>query len=144
MVDNVELLDAMPFVRRHRQAVLITQRASGRPQSSNVVYAVDGTDTIYVSVTESRSKTTNARRTPQVSMHISRADFWAYVVLDCDVQLLPTAASPNDPTVNALVEYYRELNGEHPDWDEYRQAMIDERRLLLRLTPTHAYGLLDR
>mgnify|MGYP003893009411 CR=1 FL=1 len=71
-------------------------------------------------------------------------DFWAYAVIEADVTMTPIAASPDDATVDALVEYYRTIVGEHDDWDEYRQAMVDDRRLVLELRPTHAYGMLNR
>jgi len=60
------------------------------------------------------------------------------------VGLTPVAAAPDDDTTDQLVAYYRSVAGEHSDWAQYRQAMVDDRRLLLKLTPTHAYGLLQR
>ena len=84
------------------------------------------------------------RRDPRASLHVTRDDFWAYCVLDCDAELLPVVADPNDATADALVEYYRSANGEHPDWDDYRRAMVADQRLLARLTPTHAYGIIGR
>ena len=65
-------------------------------------------------------------------------------MLDCDAELLPVVTDPNDATADALVEYYRRANGEHPDWDDYRRAMVTDKRLLARLTPTHVYGMLGR
>ena len=65
-------------------------------------------------------------------------------MLDCDAELMPVVTDPSDDTANALVEYYRRASGEHPDWDDYRRAMIADKRLLARLTPTHAYGQLGR
>ena len=65
-------------------------------------------------------------------------------MIEADVTLLPVAESPDDATVDALVDYYRAVAGEHDDWDEYRRAMVDDRRLLLELHPTHAYGMLGR
>ena len=64
------------------------------------------------------------------------------MVLEGDVELSNVAAEPRDATVDELVELYRSLAGEHPDWDEYRQAMVDDRRVVVRLRPTHAYGML--
>ena len=144
----MEISDAIEFVREHRNGILITQRANGRPQSSNIAYTVedqpDGSAAILISVTDGRAKTTNIRRTPQVSLHVNRDDFWAYAVVDADVELMPVTRAPDDTTADALVGYYRSLAGEHPDWDEYRAAMVEEGRLLLRLTPTDAYGMLNR
>jgi PPOX class probable F420-dependent enzyme len=143
----MDLADALDFVRDHRNGVLITQKSDGRPQSSNITYLVrerDGVDRILVSVTDGRAKTTNARRTPRVSLHVNRDDFWAYAVIEADVELTPVATSVDDATVDRLVDYYRALAGEHDDWAAYRAAMVDEGRLLMELTPTHAYGMLTR
>ena len=96
---------------------------------------------MHVSVTDSRAKVRNVRRDPRVSIHVTADDFWSYAVLEGDAELTPVAASPGDATVDELVEYYRALNGEHPDWDDYRAAMVDDQRLVLRLRPTHAYGM---
>lgn len=140
----MELADALAFVRDHRHGVLITTKADGRPQSSNIAYTVDDADRIRISVTDDRAKTKNLRRDPRASVHVNRDDFWAYAVIEADVELLPVAADPHDATVDALVDYYRAVAGEHDDWDAYRQAMVDDRRLLLVLTPTRAYGMLGQ
>jgi len=140
----MELSDALDFARDKRNGMLLALKSDGRPQSSNIAYAVGDDDVIRVSVTDGRAKTANLRRDPRASLHINRDDFWAYVVIEADVTMLPTAASPDDATVDALVEYYRSVAGEHDNWDEYRQAMVDDRRLLLELRPTHAYGMLNR
>jgi PPOX class probable F420-dependent enzyme len=99
---------------------------------------------ILISVTDGRAKTKNLRRDPRASLHVNRDDFWAYAVVEADVELTPVAASPSDDTVERLVEYYRSVAGEHDNWNEYRQAMVDDQRLVLTLTPTHAYGMLQR
>ncbi len=122
--------------------MLTTQRRDGRPQMSNIAYLLGDDGTIRISVTDSRAKTKNARRDPRASLYVPGDNFWSYCVIDCDVELMPVASEPDDATVNALVEYYRALSGEHPDWDEYRQAMIHDGRVMMVLTPTHAYGML--
>jgi PPOX class probable F420-dependent enzyme len=121
--------------------VLVTLKADGRPQSSNIVYTVDG-DTARISVTDGRAKTANLRRDPRASLHVNRDDFWAYVVLEGDAELSPVAAAPDDPTVEELIAMYRAVQGEHPDWDDFRRAMVTDRRLVVRLRPRHAYGML--
>jgi PPOX class probable F420-dependent enzyme len=136
----MELATAIAFARDHRNGVLVTVRADGRPQSSNIVYAVGDDDVVRVSVTDDRVKTRNLRRDPRASLHISSEDFWSYVVIEADAELTPVAAAPDDATVDELVTYYRALRGEHPDWAEYRQAMVDDRRLVALLHPTRAYG----
>ncbi len=140
----MELTDALDFARDKRNGMLIALKSDGRPQSSNIAYAVGDDDVIRISVTDGRAKTANLRRDPRASLHVNRDDFWAYVVIEADVTMLPTAASPDDATVDALVDYYRMVAGEHDDWAEYRQAMVDDRRLILELHPSHAYGMLNR
>ena len=140
----MQIPDAIDFVREHRNGILITLRSDGRPQSSNVAYRVDDDGRIEISVTDSRAKTKNVRRTPIASLHVNRDDFWAYAVVDADVELTPVAAAPDDDTTDQLVDYYRAVAGEHSSWYEYRAAMVSDGRLLLKLTPTHAYGMLNR
>ena len=140
----MQISEALDFIRDKRNGILIALKSDGRPQSSNIAYAVGDDEVIRVSVTDGRAKTANLRRDPRASLHVSRDDFWAYVVVEADVTMTPVAASPDDATVDALVEYYRTIVGEHDDWAEYRQAMVDDRRLLLELHPTHAYGMLNR
>jgi PPOX class probable F420-dependent enzyme len=140
----MQLSDALDFVREHRNGILITEKSDGRPQSSNIAYAVDDDGRIIISVTDGRAKTANLRRTPRASLHVNRDDFWAYAVIEADVDVSPVAADPNDATVDRLVEYYRAVVGEHDDWDDYRSAMVQDGRLVLTLTPTHAYGMLGR
>jgi len=140
----MDINDAIDFIRSRRNGILITEKSSGRPQSSNIAYLVDDEGRIVISVTDGRAKTANLRRTPRASLHVNRDDFWAYAVIEADVELTPVAADPNDATVDRLVEYYRSVAGEHDDWDDYRAAMVADGRLLLMLTPTHAYGMLQR
>ena len=140
----MEISEALDFLRQRHFGVLVTQRRDGRAQLSNVAYSLFDDEVIAVSMTDGRAKTRNMARDPRASLHVTRDDFWAYCVLDCDVELMPVVSDPNDATANALVEYYRRASGEHPDWDEYRQTMLTDKRLLARLTPTHAYGMLAR
>ncbi len=140
----MQISEALDFIRDHRNGILIALKSDGRPQSSNIAYAVGDDDVIRISVTDGRAKTSNLRRDPRATLHVNRDDFWAYAVVEADVTLLPVAQSPDDATVDALVAYYRSLVGEHDDWAEYRQAMVDDKRLLLELRPTHAYGMLTR
>lgn len=122
--------------------VLATLKRDGRPQLSNVVYHFDArTLTISVSITEPRAKTRNLRRDPRAAIHVSSDDGWAYAVAEGDAVLSPTAVRPDDDTVNGLVELYRNISGEHPDWDDYRRAMVDDRRVLMRLPISHVYGM---
>ncbi len=138
----MELTDALGFIADHRKAVLTTIRGNGRPQLSNVLYTVGDDGVIRLSITADRAKYPNMKREPWAALHVSRDDFFAYVVLECDVTLSPVAAAPDDATVDELVEVYRRLMGEHDDWDDYRATMVKDRRLVARLTPTRAYGML--
>lgn len=140
----MEISDALEFISDRRQGVLVTLKRDGRPQLSNIAYVLGHDGVIRISVTENRAKTANLRRDPRASLYVTRDDFWAYVVLDADVEVTPVATSPDDDTVDQLVEYYRAVAGEHDDWDEYRRAMVDDGRLVLKLTPTHTYGMLGR
>ena len=140
----MQISEALDFIRDKRNGILIALKSDGRPQSSNIAYAVGDDNVIRISVTDGRAKTANLRRDPRASLHVNRDDFWSYAVIEADVTMTPVAASPDDATVDALVAYYRSLVGEHEDWAEYRQAMVDDRRLLLELHPTHAYGMLER
>ncbi|QFS93136.1 PPOX class F420-dependent oxidoreductase [Mycolicibacterium poriferae] len=122
--------------------VLATIKRDGRPQLSNVSYHFDPRAlTISVSITEPRAKTRNLRRDARASLHVSSDDGWSYAVAEGDAQLSPPAADPGDDTVAGLVQLYRELAGEHPDWDDYRQAMVDDRRVLMTLPISHVYGM---
>jgi PPOX class probable F420-dependent enzyme len=137
----MELDRALDLLRDTRKGVLVTQRADGRPQLSNIMYAVGDDGVVRISITDDRAKTKNLRRTPKASLYIGRDDFWAYLVVDADAEVSPVAAGPNDATVEELVALYRSLQGEHPDWDEYRRTMVADKRLVARLRPTHAYGM---
>lgn len=132
----------LAVIRGNAMGVLATIKRDGRPQLSNVSYYFDPrAQVISVSVTEPRAKTRNLRRDPRASILVDADDGWAYAVAEGDAELSAPAADPNDATVDALVELYRNISGEHPDWDEYRQAMVTDRRVLLRLPITHLYGM---
>jgi PPOX class probable F420-dependent enzyme len=139
----MELPGAVDFARSTRQSVLTTIRGNGRPQLSNVLHHVFDDGIIRISITADRAKYHNLLREPWAALHVTREDFFAYVVLEGEVELAPVAARPDDPTVDELVLHYRALMGEHEDWDAYRTAMVTERRSVVRLKPDRAYGLLD-
>ncbi|MGO4446385.1 PPOX class F420-dependent oxidoreductase [Mycobacterium sp. 2YAF39] len=122
--------------------VLATIKGDGRPQLSNVSYHFDPRNlTIQVSITEPRAKTRNMRRDPRASIHVSSDDGWSYAVAEGDAILTPPAASPQDDTVEALIALYRNIAGEHSDWDDYRRAMVDDRRVVMTLPISHVYGM---
>lgn len=138
----MEIDQALNAVRANSHAVLTTLRRDGRPQLSNVLAAVGDDGVVRVSTTADRAKHANLRRTPWAAVLVDGENFWSYAVLEGDVTLSEPAAAPDDPTVEELVELYRALAGEHDDWDDYREAMVRERRVVVRLHPTHAYGSL--
>jgi PPOX class probable F420-dependent enzyme len=128
-VTRNELLE---FVAPRHRAVLITARADGAPQASPVTCGVDGAGRIVVSTYPERAKTCNARRDRRVSVVVLSDDFGGpWVQVDGTAEVLDGADA-----LEPLVEYYRSISGEHPDWDEYRAAMVRQGKSLLRVTPT--------
>ncbi len=124
--------------------VLTTIKRDGRPQLSNVTYLYDPAPrTAIISVTADRAKTKNLQRDPRASLYVPGANFWSYGVAEADSELGPVAQAVDDESVESLVRYYRAVRGEHPDWDEYRQVMVTERRVLLTLHITRLYGLVN-
>ncbi len=139
---GIPLDEAFSFVVEHNRGVLVTQRLDGRPQLSNILYTVGTGHSVRISVTDSRAKTVNLRRQPLASLHVTREDFYAYVVLDGSVALSPIAATAGDDVVEELVAMYRQARGEHPDWDEFRRTMVDQGRLVATFTADYAYGMI--
>ena len=126
----------------NRKGVLVTLKADGRPQLSNVNHTYDpGQRLLRVSITADRAKSKNLARDPRASYHVTSADFWKWAVADGDAELTPIATDPHDATVEELIEVYRAISGgEHPDWDDYRAAMVRDQRRVVRLHVTHVYG----
>ncbi|HET9075947.1 MAG TPA: PPOX class F420-dependent oxidoreductase [Acidimicrobiales bacterium] len=126
-VDRDGLLE---FIRPRHHGVLVTTRRDGRPQMSPVTMGVDGEGRIVVSTYPERAKARNAARHEQAAVCVLSDDFGGeWVQVDGRVEVVDQPAA-----VDALVEYYRSISGEHPDWDEYRRAMVDQGKVLLRLT----------
>lgn len=133
--------ELLGLLSEHRLGVLATLKRNGRPQLSNVNYAYDpDRRLIRISVTADRAKTRNLRRDPRASFHVRSDDGWAWTVAEGDAELTPVAADPQDETVEELIGLFRAVQGEHPDWDEYRAAMVADRRLVVRLPVQYAYG----
>ncbi|MET9275844.1 PPOX class F420-dependent oxidoreductase [Kribbella sp. NPDC003557] len=124
----------------HGLGVLVTLKRDGRPQLSNVTYVFDGSR-VRVSLTDDRAKTRNLRRDPRASLYVDGPGGRSYVVLEGKAELSPVAADPHDEVVEDLVDYYRTASGEHPDWDEYRAAMVRDQRLMFSMAVDHAYGM---
>jgi PPOX class probable F420-dependent enzyme len=124
-----------------RQGVLVTMKRDGRPQLSNVLFTYDPDERIIrISVTDDRAKTRNLRREPRASFYVGTPDHQAYLVAEGDAELSPVAASPDDDTVEELIRVYRAVLGEHPDWADFRAAMVRDRRLVVRLHVNRTYG----
>ncbi|MFD3835680.1 PPOX class F420-dependent oxidoreductase [Streptomyces sp. NPDC058642] len=122
--------------------VLVTLKRDGRPQLSNVSHAYYPDERIIrVSITDDRAKTRNLRRDPRASYHVTAPDRWAYTVAEGTAELTPVAQDPYDETVEELVRLYRDVVGEHPDWDDFRAAMVRDLRVVLRLKVERAYGI---
>ncbi len=130
---------------QQRGGSLITLKRDGRPQASVVTHAFDpATRTLRASITENRAKTRNLRRDPRASYMVVSTDLWSYAVGEGIAHLTPAAADPHDATVDALVTLYRDIAGEHPDWDEYRAAMVADQRVVLTLPFDRVYGAILR
>jgi PPOX class probable F420-dependent enzyme len=130
------------LLSEYKDGVLVTLKKDGRPQLSNVRHAYYPDERIVrVSLTDDRAKTRNLRRDPRASYHVTSEDRWAYTVAEGTAELTPVARDPHDETVEELVRVYRDVVGEHPDWDDYRAAMVRDRRLVLRLHVERAYGI---
>jgi PPOX class probable F420-dependent enzyme len=130
--DHVDRDGLLEFLRPRHKVILITTRANGQPQASPVTAGIDDEGRMVVATYPQRAKTGNARRHAEVSACVLSEDFngpWVQVNGQAEVLDVPEAVEP-------LVEYFRAVAGEHPDWDEYRQAMVDQGKSLIRITIT--------
>ncbi|MEU2791873.1 PPOX class F420-dependent oxidoreductase [Streptomyces sp. NPDC007100] len=128
---RVELPGLLEFVRPRHRAVLLTRRSDGTPQASPLTCGVDSEGRLVMSTYPERAKVRNARRAPSVSVLVL-SDEWdgPWVQIDGEAEILDAPDS-----VEPLVEYYRVIAGEHPDWDEYRAAMLKQGKSLIRVSP---------
>ncbi|MBO1336664.1 PPOX class F420-dependent oxidoreductase [Streptomyces sp. VRA16 Mangrove soil] len=128
---RVSLDELLDFVRPRHRALLITARADGTPQASPLTCGVDDAGRIVVSTYPERAKTRNAKRNPSVSV-VVLSDEWngPWVQIDGSAEVIDSPDS-----VEPLVEYFRNISGEHPDWDEYREAMVKQGKSIIRVTP---------
>jgi PPOX class probable F420-dependent enzyme len=125
----VKLDRAREFIREHHHAVMLTYRRDGSPQLSPVACAVDADGRVVVSTRETAMKTKHLRRDPRVTLCVLSDGFygdWVQVEGTAEIVHLPDALEP-------LVEYYRSISGDHPDWDDYRAAMVRDQRVLVRV-----------
>jgi PPOX class probable F420-dependent enzyme len=138
----MEIQQAVEAIRANRQAILTTIKQDGRPQLSNVLAGVGDDGLIRVSTTADRAKYVNLVRTPWAALHVNGESFWSYAVVEGDVTVSEVVADPHDAAADESVELYRSLAGEHDDWDDYRAALVRDQRVVVRVAPTHAYGML--
>lgn len=124
-----------------RRGVLTTIKRDGRAQLSVVFHHYDsGTATLAISVTDNRAKTRNLRRDPRASYLVMGETPWEYVVAEGIAEVGTVTTDPHDAAADELVELYRALAGEHDDWEDYRAAMVAEKRLVLRIRVQRVYG----
>ena len=132
-------------VRERKLGILATIKRDGRPQLSNINYHFDpDRELVRVSVVDGRAKVANLRRDPRASLMVSSPDGWSYTVLEGTVTFSAVTTAPDDEAMAELIEVYRLIAGEHPDWDDYRRAMIADHRLVARLHVDRAYGIPPR
>ena len=130
----MDLEQAREFLRTNHRAVLATARAGGRPQLSPVTCGVDDAGLVIISTRETAVKTRNLRRNPAASLCVFTERFfgqWVQVDGTAEIISLPAA-------MDLLIDYYRRISGEHPDWADYRAAMIREQRCIVRIAITRA------
>jgi PPOX class probable F420-dependent enzyme len=130
----MDLDEARSFLREHHHAVMSTSRRDGGVQLSPVSVSVDDTGAAVVSTREAAAKVRNIRREPRTSLCVLSDEFYGQFVQiegDVDIVGLPEA-------MDGLIDYYRSISGEHPDWEDYRAAMVREQRVLLRINITRA------
>jgi PPOX class probable F420-dependent enzyme len=125
------LAEKLAFIRENHRAVLVTRRKDDRLQTSPIVCGVDDDGHVAISVTQDRAKTKNVLRDPRVSLCVFNDGFFGpWVQIDGVAQILPMPDA-----MQGLKDLYRQVAGEHPDWDEYEAAMLNDRRVLMRITP---------
>ena len=130
----MEIKDAIDFIAANPRGILLTHRSDGSPQMSPIIAGVDSNGYAVVSSREAAFKVKNLRRDPRASLCMFTDAFygeWVQIDGDAEILSLPEAMDP-------LIDYYRQLSGEHPDWDEYRAAMQQERRVLIRISARRA------
>lgn len=137
----MDVESALSFAGDRHQGALLTIQRDGRPHASNIMYAIfDGA--AHVSVTDTRVKTSNVRRDSRAGLYVSAHDFWNWAVLEGTARLSDVTTDPDDAAAALLRRVYEEISGPHPDWDEFNEAMISDRRLVLSVDVDNAYGQL--
>jgi PPOX class probable F420-dependent enzyme len=139
----VETEAALAFARDRHQGILGSIRPSGFPHQANIVFALTEERTALISTRSGSAKERNLRRNPRCSLHVAGDNFWAFAVLEGKAQVSEVARDPGDAVVEELVTVFRLISGEHDDWDDYRRAMVEQQRVVLRLHIERAYGMIS-
>ena len=139
----MELDEALTWVAEKTHGILITIRRDGRAQSSDISFTLkDGK--FCISATASRAKTRNLLRDDRAVLHVTSPKTWSYISFDGTVEVTSPAQSRNDEVNQELAEIYQRILGEeHPNWEEFQQAMINDGRLVLRFVPQSAVGMVN-
>ena len=133
--------DPHALLAESRLGVLATIKSDGRPQLSPVQPSYDQeAGVIYISTSAWTAKTANLRRDPRATLEVTSQDGWAWATAEGTAILTGPGTDSHGPEVEALVHYYRMAAGEHPDWEEYRSAMVSDQRVLITMTVDHVYG----
>jgi PPOX class probable F420-dependent enzyme len=139
--DSDVVFDPHSLLERSQLGVLATIKSNGRPQLSPVLAFYDrAARVLYVSMTEGRAKTTNLRRDPRAALEVTDLDDHSWATAEGTARLTGPGNDPGGPEVQALVDYYRSTAGEHPDWAQYRRAMVADRRVLMAMDVERVYG----
>ncbi|HJM28591.1 MAG: PPOX class F420-dependent oxidoreductase [Acidimicrobiales bacterium] len=139
----MDINEAVNWAEDSHHGVLITLRKDGRPQSSDIAYAViDGK--FCISATSSRAKTINLLRDNRAVLHITSPKTWSYVSFDGTTEVTETAKNPNDDVCQELARVFTVIQKkDHPDWDEFNEAMIKDKRLVIRFIPGNTVGMIN-
>ena len=140
--DTVELDQARPFLAGRAHAAIAVVDDDGFPHVSRIVYALGEDDVVRVSVTDGRVKTDHLRERPRATLHVRGDDDWHWVSVVAAVELSDVADDPDGDVATELLAVYEDVSGPHDSPDEFRRAMVDDQRLVLRLHPRSAHGQL--
>ncbi|MCC8246191.1 PPOX class F420-dependent oxidoreductase [Saccharothrix luteola] len=133
--------DPHALLAQSKIGVLATIKADGRPQLSPIMPSYDrDAGVVLVSTVEGTAKVANLRRDPRVALEVTSQDGWKWATVEGTATISGPSTDPHGPEVEGLVDYYRRAAGEHPDWDEYRAAMVSDRRVLVTITVDRVYG----
>lgn len=138
----VDIAEAVPFLRDRHQAALAVVDDDGFPHVSRIVYALGDDGVVRVSITADRVKTGHLRARPRASLHVRGDDDWHWVTVVADAELSDVATTPGDAVVDELLATYEAIAGPHGDAGEFRSAMVEHARLVLRLHPRSVHGML--